>query len=185
MKFFLFTCLVALLFSCKEPTADNSVYKNDIIKLDSNFNALDSSFSFYQTIDKEQLHIIAKKGAEKFKESRAKYVTDTLIIPFDYALAVYKGNFVKGLKNIKRTEAQIEKDFSYNKTQYKAFRENLIHETLKTDTAALFLTQEIDGYNKLNEKIKKYNSKAINALNLYDSLTIELDSIVNLYGSKK
>lgn len=183
MRIYLVICLfVSLLVSCKEPTAETSVYKNDILKLDSTFNVVTKNYEEFQTIDKEELHVKLSKGKNLYDSARAMYKSDTLVIDYDYILAVMKATYVKGGKKILAKEAGIDEEYTYSKNQYTNLRDDLVKELFTSDTAALYLSSELNALDELNNTIIQYNSLANKALNDYDSLTNRLAEIVEKYG---
>ncbi len=183
MRIFLSLVLFSsILISCKQPSAENSIYRNDIQKLDSAFNQVTNNYQEYKEIDKEDLHVKISKAKTLYKDARSKYKSDTLIIDYDYILSIIKATYVKGGEKILSKEAFINKEYEYSKKQHSSLRENLVYESFTSDTAAMYLNSELNALGELNNTIVQYNSLASEALNDYDSLTNRLSEVVEKYG---
>ncbi len=174
---------LTICISCQK-TAENSKYKDSILALDEKAAESDSLMKQFNEINHEAVFSIIDSARVKYDNARKGYISDTVILPYDNALAIMKGNFVKGLGKIKFSNQNIQKEYIYNKSQYESLRENLINETFFQDTVTKYVNSELNAMNDFILNIKWYNSKANYALTEYNNVSEYLDSIVSVYGNK-
>lgn len=185
MKQFSFLMIIYLTFiGCQEPSKENSKYNDLITSLEAKWAEVDSSYKIFQEIDHDKFNLIIKESGEKYSQAKKQYVSDTVIPAFDQVLALFKGNYVKGLKNISSSQKSIEAEYPVSAEQVKNLTHDFIHETVTEDTAKIYFNSEMNALTNLLLETNAYNSKATMTLNSYDSMSNALDSIVLLYGKK-
>lgn len=181
-QFFYLSILLVLTNACTDPTAQNSMFSQEIQELDATWESIDSAYQVFLSFNHDDLIGITKKAKLKHTDAKKRYNSDTLVPDFDNILMIYKSHFVKGLKGLPRAKFSIDEEYLFSKTQVENLRHDMIHEVFGKDTLAKYLNNEKYALDNLLRDMKWYNSKAEFAFNSYDSLTSVLDSIVILYG---
>lgn len=184
MKLLHYTFIISVLLSlvsCLEKTAENSIYSDYIKQLNTSFNSVDSTYRIFNEINHEILVEAHKAGSKKYSLVKNVVSLDSIDSFYDINMNVYKSIYVKGLKNVEKKKAAIEKEFEYSQFQINTLIPNLIQENFTKDSASLYFNSETEALYYLQKEIDNYNSTANNALNLQDSLNNNLDSLIRKY----
>ena len=91
---------------------------------------------------------------------------------------------MKKLRVVNKNSSSIEKEFAYSTEQYKALRENLIHEKLEKDASLIFYSEEKNALILLNAEIVNFNESINNTISLSETLFPQLDSIIEVHATK-
>lgn len=181
LKYTFLASLLVIGVSCKEKTAETSKHKEYISELNASLNSVDSAYNEFAKINHEALAEAHKNGKEKFSLVKKTVQLDSIDAFYDNNMNTYKSIYVKGINNAAKRKEGIEKEYEYSKSQINALIPNLIQENFSDDSATIYFNSEKEALVFLQKEIDNYNSMAVKALTLQDSLNSNLDSLLRKY----
>jgi hypothetical protein len=184
MKKILFITLSLALFSCTEPTAETSFFSKEIKGLDKTYRTVDSNYQVFKLANIDTLVSIRESASNRYDSIRKVYESDFIDTTFEKIMLITRGQLVKKLRVVNKNSSSIEKEFAYSTEQYKALRENLIHEKLEKEASLIFYSEEKNALILLNAEIVNFNESINNTISLSETLFPQLDSIIEVHATK-
>lgn len=184
MKKLLFLSASIALFSCSQPTVETSYFANEIKDLDHAYSTMDSNYQLFASANLDTLVELRDLANKKYGTIKKTYQSEIIDTTFEKIMLIARGQLVKKIVNIEENSSKIKNEYTYTSEQYKALRENLIHEKLEKDESLIFYSEEKNALILLNAEIVNFNESIHNTISHSEVILPQMDSIIEVHGTK-